>query len=132
MRVHELDHIVLDVADVERSLAWYTELLGLEGDRVEQWRAGEVPFPSVRVHAGCIIDLFRSDRTGENMDHLCLVVDPADVDAVAADGRFTVLEGPVDRYGARGVGRSVYVADPDGNTVELRAYVGPGGDAPAA
>jgi catechol 2,3-dioxygenase-like lactoylglutathione lyase family enzyme len=122
MRVHELDHIVLDVADVERSLDWYTGLLGLEGDRVEQWRAGEVPFPSVRVHAGCIIDLFRTDRTGENMNHLCLVVDRADVDAVATDERFTVVDGPGPRYGARGNGWSIYVVDPDGNTVELRSY----------
>jgi catechol 2,3-dioxygenase-like lactoylglutathione lyase family enzyme len=122
MRVHELDHIVLDVADVERSLAWYTGLLGLEGDRVEQWRSGEVPFPSVRVHAGCIIDLFRTDRTGENMNHLCLVVDRADVDAVAGDDRFTVVDGPGPRYGARGNGWSIYVVDPDGNTVELRSY----------
>jgi catechol 2,3-dioxygenase-like lactoylglutathione lyase family enzyme len=122
MRVHELDHIVLDVADVERSLAWYTGPLGLEGDRVEQWRAGEVPFPSVRVHAGCIIDLFRSDRTGENMNHLCLVVDRDDVDAIAGDDRFTVVDGPGPRYGARGNGWSIYVVDPDGNTVELRSY----------
>lgn len=122
MRVHELDHIVLDVADVERSLAWYTEVLGLEGDRVEQWRTGAVPFPSVRVHAGCIIDLFARERTGENMNHLCLVVDRADVDAVVADPRLTVVDGPGRRYGARGDGWSVYVLDPDGNTVELRAY----------
>lgn len=131
MRVHELDHIVLDVADVERSLAWYTGLLGLEGDRVEEWRAGTVPFPSVRIHAGCIIDLFRADRTGENMNHLCLVVDRADVDAVAADDRFTVVDGPGPRYGARGTGWSIYVVDPDGNTVELRSYEPSGGDAPA-
>jgi catechol 2,3-dioxygenase-like lactoylglutathione lyase family enzyme len=122
MHVHELDHIVLDVADVARSLAWYTEMLGLEGDRIEQWRAGEVPFPSVRVHAGCIIDLFRRERTGENMNHLCLVVDRADVDAVSRDDRFTVVDGPVSRSGARGDGWSIYVLDPDGNTVELRSY----------
>jgi catechol 2,3-dioxygenase-like lactoylglutathione lyase family enzyme len=131
MRVHELDHIVLDVADVERSLAWYTGLLGLEGDRVDEWRAGTVPFPSVRIHAGCIIDLFRADRTGENMNHLCLVVDRADVDAVAGDERFTVIDGPGPRYGARGMGWSIYVVDPDGNTVELRSYDAPVGDADA-
>jgi catechol 2,3-dioxygenase-like lactoylglutathione lyase family enzyme len=130
MRVRELDHIVLDVADVERSLTWYIGLLGLEGDRVEEWRAGQVPFPSVRVHSGCLIDLFPVERTGENMNHFCLVVDRADVDAVAADDRFTVVDGPGSRYGARGDGWSIYVLDPDGNTVELRAYAGdtpPGG-----
>ena len=122
MRAYELDHIVLNVADVERSLAWYTGMLGLEGERVDEWRAGDAPFPSVRVSAGCIFDLFASDRTGENVDHLCLVVDPDDVDAIATDSRFDVIEGPVPRWGARGMGRSVYVRDPDGNTVELRSY----------
>jgi len=122
MRVHELDHIVLNTPDVERSLAFYIGLLGMEPARVDEWRAGAVPFPSVRVSAGTIIDLQAGERTGENMSHLCLVVDPADVDAVAADDRFDLISGPVVRYGARGDGRSVYVRDPDGNTVELRAY----------
>ena len=122
MHVHELDHIVLNVGDVERSLAWYTDLLGLAPDRVDEWRAGDVPFPSVRINERCIIDLFAVERSGENLNHLCLVVDPADVDAVAADDRFEIVDGPGRRWGARGDGRSVYVRDPDGNTVELRAY----------
>jgi catechol 2,3-dioxygenase-like lactoylglutathione lyase family enzyme len=122
MRVSELDHLVLNVADVERSLAWYTGMLGLAPERVDEWRAGEVPFPSVRISEGCILDLFQLERSGQNIDHICLVVEPADVDAVAADGRFTVLEGPVPRWGARGTGRSIYVTDPDANIVELRCY----------
>ena len=122
MRVHELDHIVLNVADVERSLAWYTELLGLQPERVDDWRSGSVFFPSVRVSPNCIIDLFPVDRSGENLNHLCLVVDPGDVEAVATDRRFTVVDGPARRWGARGDGLSVYVRDPDGNTVELRSY----------
>ena len=122
MKVRGLDHIVLNVADVERALAWYTDLLGLEPERVEEWRAGEVPFPSVRIDDGCIIDLFGVDRTGENLNHFCLVVDPGQVEAIAGDGRFTVVNGPARRWGARGDGTSVYVTDPDGNTVELRSY----------
>jgi catechol 2,3-dioxygenase-like lactoylglutathione lyase family enzyme len=120
--VRGLDHIVLNVSDVERSLAWYAEMLGLDGVRVDQWRRREAPFPSVRVDATTIIDLVAAPRVGENVDHVCLVVDGADVDAVAADPRFTVVEGPDWRFGARGDGWSVYVRDPDGNTVELRAY----------
>jgi catechol 2,3-dioxygenase-like lactoylglutathione lyase family enzyme len=122
VHVHELDHIVLNTPDVERALAFYTGMLGMEGDRVEEWRAGQVPFPSVRVNAGTLIDIMQIDRTGENMNHLCLVVDPDDVDAVAADQRFDIVSQPVKRYGARGDGRSVYVRDPDGNVVELRSY----------
>src|SRR5690606_28451274 len=118
-----LDHIVLNVADVERSLAWYVELLGLEPERVDEWRAGSVPFPSVRVDAGCIIDLFDGAPSGENLNHFCLVVDPGDPETIAADARFDVHSGPVRRWGARGDGTSVYVRDPDGTIVELRSYV---------
>ena len=117
-----LDHYVLDVSDVERSLEWYTGLLGLRGERVDEWRAGDAPFPSVRVDESFVIDLFAKEPTGDNVDHVCFVVRPGDVDAVAGDDRFDVLEGPVPRWGARGDGRSVYVRDPDGNTVELRTY----------
>lgn len=123
MNVRGLDHIVLNVADIERSLAWYAGMLGLGPERVDEWRAGQAPFPSVRVDAGCIIDLFGVEPTGENMNHLCLVVEPGDVEAIAADDRFTVISGPNRRWGARGDGTSVYVLDPDGNTVELRSYV---------
>lgn len=122
MNVRELDHLVINVGDVERSLAWYTEMLGLGPERVDEWRAGEVPFPSVRINEHTILDLFALDRTGQNIDHICLVVDRADVDAVAADPRFEIVAGPVERWGARGAGWSVYVTDPDGNQVELRSY----------
>ncbi len=122
LRVTGLDHVVLNVADVERSLAFYCDELGLAPERVEEWRRGEVPFPSVRVDGSTIIDLLAAPRTGENADHLCLVVDPVDLDAVKASGRFDVVDGPATRFGARGNGTSLYVNDPDGNTVELRHY----------
>jgi catechol 2,3-dioxygenase-like lactoylglutathione lyase family enzyme len=117
-----LDHVVLNVADVERSLAWYCDELGLDGVRVDEWRRGEVPFASVRVDDHTIIDLLQTDRTGQNVDHVCLVVEPTDLEAVKASGRFHVLSGPARRFGAQGDGTSLYVRDPDGNMVELRHY----------
>jgi catechol 2,3-dioxygenase-like lactoylglutathione lyase family enzyme len=122
MRVTGLDHIVIDTPDVERSLAWYEGELGLAGERVDEWRRGEVFFPSVRVDDGTVIDLLQSPRSGVNVDHLCFVVEPEDLDALVASGRFDVVEGPVARWGARGMGTSVYVRDPDDNLVELRHY----------
>ena len=117
-----LDHVVLNVADVERSLAFYCDELGLAPERVEEWRRGEAPFPSVRVDNDTIIDLLAAPRTGENANHVCLVVEPVDLEAVKASGRFEVVDGPGIRFGARGNGTSLYVRDPDGNTVELRHY----------
>lgn len=122
LRIEALDHIVLVVEDVERSVAWYSDVLGLDVLRFDEWKAGDAPFPSVRVNEGTIIDILAGPRTGTNVDHLCLVVAPTDLGALAATGRFEVVEGPVTRWGARGDGTSLYVTDPDGNVVELRHY----------
>ena len=117
-----LDHVVFTVDDVERSLAFYCGELGLAPVRVDQWRHQEAPFPSVRLDATTIIDLLGARRTGENVDHACLVVAPVDFEAIKASGRFVVVDGPARRYGARGEGTSLYIRDPDGNVIELRYY----------
>ena len=125
IQVRELDHLVLVAADVERSVAWYRDVLGLEALRLEEWRRGEVFFPSVRVNEGTIIDVVAGERDARargNVDHFCLVVEPTDFVALGRSGTFDVVEGPVTRWGARGDATSLYVRDPDGNVVELRAY----------
>jgi len=122
IKVRGLDHIVLAVGDTRRSLAWYGEVLGLEPLRVPEWEAGEVFFPSLRVDATTIIDLVEMPRTGVNMDHVCLVVDPVDLAALAASGDVEVVDGPDTRWGAQGNATSLYIRDPDGNVVELRHY----------
>lgn len=120
-----LDHIVLRTPDVETTLAWYVELLGLDPVRVEEWRAGDVPFPSARVNESTIIDFVEAAgdpaADGSHLDHLCLVVE-GDLGEVLADERTEVLSDEVELFGARGLGRSVYVRDPGGATVELRRY----------
>jgi catechol 2,3-dioxygenase-like lactoylglutathione lyase family enzyme len=116
-----LDHLVLVVSDVERSLAWYQRHLGLSAVRVDEWRAGAAPFPSLRVDADTIIDFVPGEPSPGWLEHLCFVVSAADLAAVRATGELTILaDGP--RFGARGMASSIYVADPDGLTVELRAY----------
>jgi catechol 2,3-dioxygenase-like lactoylglutathione lyase family enzyme len=119
-RVIGFDHLVLNVADVERSLAWYCDELGLEPERVDEWRRGEILFPSVRIDAHTLIDLLAAERAAANVDHICLVIEPTDLDAVAVSGRFDIVNGPTDGlFGAQGFATSLYVRDPDGNVVEL-------------
>jgi catechol 2,3-dioxygenase-like lactoylglutathione lyase family enzyme len=120
VKVVGLDHIVLRCADVEKSLAFYCDTLGLEGERVDAWRRGEALFPSVRITPATIIDLFGGARDGTNLDHLCLVIEPADLDALAR--AFPDARRADDLFGAQGYASSLYVRDPDGNTVELRSY----------
>lgn len=118
-----LDHIVLRCVDVEATLNWYCNEVGLEPYRVDEWRSGEVGFPSARISADTVID-FLPDRPDaeSNLEHLCIVIEPLDLGVLASSGRFEVVDGPGVRSGARGDGTSLYVRDPDGTTVELRHY----------
>lgn len=117
-----LDHLVLVVADVERSLAWYQRHAGLAAENVEAWRSGLAPFPSLRIDEATIIDLIPGhDGARGHLDHICFVVDAVALDALKAEPELTVEdEGP--RSGARGTAHSIYVRDPDGMLVEFRAY----------
>ena len=128
-RISALDHIVLNVADVERSLAFYRDVLGLPAERVEAWRRGELRFPSVRVNAATIIDLVQAPAEPAerrlNLAHFCLVTDDEDLDAVAREltsAGVTIEVGPATRSGARGNALSIYFRDPDDNLIELRTY----------
>ena len=131
LNVRGMDHIVLNVGDVERSVAFYDGILGLGVERLDEWRAGKIGFPSVRVSDATIIDLVgigdAAAETGrvQNLNHFCLVVgnealEPI-VDHLAAHG-IAVHVGPARRWGARGSGASIYLRDPDGNEIEVRTY----------
>ena len=122
VRAVGFDHLVLITADVERSLAFYLDELGMEPVRVEEWRRGEVFFPSVRLNESAILDLLQGRPEGKNVDHICLVIEAVDLDALAESGRFDVVGGPAELFGARGQGQALYVRDPDGNVIELRHY----------
>jgi catechol 2,3-dioxygenase-like lactoylglutathione lyase family enzyme len=120
VKVVGFDHVVVNTSNTEALLAFYCDELGLEPVRVDEWRKGEVLFPSVRVTPETLIDLFPAERSGENMNHFCLVIEPTELDALAA--RFPGARRAEGLFGAQGYASSVYVQDPDGNTIELRFY----------
>ena len=86
VKITEMDHIVLRNKDVEESLRFYTEVLGLEAERVDKWRAGEIRFPSARINADTIIDFFGSDQEPigkegiKNQDPFCMGIEPIDLE----------------------------------------------------
>ena len=129
IRIVELDHIVLNVSDIEQSLAFYTGTLGLRGERLEEFRAGKVGFPSVRINENTLIDLVQAGTTEgtavRNLNHFCLVSEPIDLSKLAEDLRTSgvvVVQEPVSRWGARGQATSIYIQDPDANEIEIRCY----------
>jgi catechol 2,3-dioxygenase-like lactoylglutathione lyase family enzyme len=122
MRVTDIDHVVFNVSDAEKSVAWWQDMLGLEPVRLAEWRRGEVPFVSVRISATTILDLFVTERSGENVDHVAINVVDVDLVELAATGPFDIVRGPVSVFGAQGQGLGLYVRDPDGNVIELRTY----------
>ena len=129
IQVKRLDHVVLRVRDVGRMVRFYGEVLGCAVERevaalgLVQLRAGDALIDLVDV-AG---ELGRRGGAGpgtdgRNMDHLCLRVEPFDPAALSRHLEAQGVEaGPVERrYGAEGFGASIYIQDPEGNTVELK------------
>jgi glyoxylase I family protein len=122
LRVAELDHVVVRCTDQVRTLDFYTRILGLTEER----RLEVIGLIQLRAGAG-LVDLVPAEAPPafeqRNVDHFCLGVETEDMDALVrwlgAQG-VTVMGDPMPRYGARGMGLSVYVNDPEGNVVELK------------
>jgi catechol 2,3-dioxygenase-like lactoylglutathione lyase family enzyme len=127
--IREIDHLVLRVRDIDAMRRFYCEVLGAAH---VAWRP-EYGMSHLKVGRS-MIDLITVDgklgqaggaapgREGRNLDHLCLRVEPFDQDAIVAHlKRHGVAVGDIRRrYGAEGNGISIYVSDPEGNTVELK------------
>ncbi len=129
IQLRGLDHVVLRVRDIEAMRRFYCDVLGAEH---VAWRP-QFGMSHLRV-GDAMIDLITVDgplgkaggapagREGRNMDHFCLRVAAFDQDAIVAHlGRHGVAVGEIrPRYGAEGNGVSIYLTDPEGNTIELK------------
>ncbi len=120
LRVKGLDHVVLRVSSLDRAIAFYGEVLGLKVER----RLAEIGLVQLRA-GSAMIDLVprtEDEDEGRNMDHFAVQIEKLDVPALTAHlQRHGIDPGEVRRrYGAEGYGSSIYITDPDGNTVELK------------
>ena len=108
----------------------------LPAERLEDYRAENEPFPSIRINHHTVIDLFpkklweQDISMGQgfrNLNHVCLSLTKKDWEDLRGRLRahtMAISEGPVQRWGARGSGTSIYVTDPEGNVIEARFYEG--------
>ena len=139
IQIRDIDHIVLRVVDLDAMVNFYTRVLGCAIER----RQDEIGL--VQLRAGrSLVDLVPIDgklgraggaapgEEGRNVDHFCFRVEPFNAESIhshlAAHG---VEAGKVEsRYGAEGEGPSIYLNDPEGNTVELKGPAWPPGHKP--
>jgi catechol 2,3-dioxygenase-like lactoylglutathione lyase family enzyme len=134
--IRHIDHVVLRVRDIESMRRFYCDVLGAEHV------AYRPQFGMSHLRVGtAMLDLVEVDgplgkqggaapgTQGRNMDHLCFRVEPFDQDAIVAHLKeHGVVVGDIRRrFGAEGNGVSIYLSDPEGNTVELK---GPSDGAP--
>jgi glyoxylase I family protein len=128
IRLAAIDHVVFRVADLDESIRFYTEVLGAAVEKVQ----AEIGLWQLRAGSS-LIDLVPLDGTlgrmggagpsgeGRNVDHVCFRVLPWDEPAILAHLASFGIEAKVEqRYGAEGDGPSIYLADPDGNGLELK------------
>lgn len=127
--VQRIDHLVLRVRDLSRSIAFYGDVLGCEVVRQREY----LGLAHLRAGAS-MIDLVAVDgtlgargggaagREGRNLDHLCLRIAPFDEATLRTHlARFGLAPAPAENnFGAEGDGPSLYFDDPDGNTIELK------------
>jgi catechol 2,3-dioxygenase-like lactoylglutathione lyase family enzyme len=125
IRIRNIDHLVLRVRDIEAMRAFYCDVLGAEHI------AYRPDFAMSHLRVGdCMLDLVEGEKRGfaapeggrVNLDHFCFRVEPFDQEAIVAHlKQHNVPLGPIrERYGAEGNGVSIYLTDPEGNTVELK------------
>src|SRR5580700_6653403 len=131
VKVHALDHLVINVADVARSAQWYQKVLGME-IKVTEPGPGRPPRTSlmfgnqkinVRPLGADKVEWFTADHEAAGSDDLCFLTSSTPDEVVAHLGACGVaIEEAGPRQGARGTLRSVYCRDPDGSLIEISSY----------
>jgi glyoxylase I family protein len=128
-RIKQIDHVVLRIRDLDASLHFYRDVLDCPVDKVQD----EIGLWQVRAGSS-LIDLIPLDgalgsvggagpgKEGRNVDHFALQIDSFDDAAIRAHlaTQNVTITDSGQRYGAEGDGPSIYILDPDGNTVELK------------
>jgi glyoxylase I family protein len=133
IQIAGIDHIVLRTTKLEEMLSFYSGILGCE---VERETTSEVGLTQLRA-GNAMIDLVTVDGqlgkmgggppgdTENNVDHFCLQLIPVPEDAIKShlESNGIKVGTFAERYGAQGLGNSIYIKDPEGNTVELRCQI---------
>ena len=125
MRIDRIDHLVLTVADLDRTLAFYTQVLGMTAETFGEGRTAlRFGQQKINLHVRGAEFEPRAAAAGTGTADFCLITDTPleEVQAELAASNVPVEVGPLTKQGALGPMQSVYVRDPDRNLVELSTY----------
>ena len=132
VKVHALDHLVINVSDVARSAEWYRKILGMEVKVFDPGQGKPTRTSlifgnqkiNVRPRNADTVEWFTAEHVEAGSDDLCFLsgATPQQVVAHLRACGVAIEEGPVAKQGARGTLRSVYCRDPDGSLIEISSY----------
>jgi len=128
MQVNRIDHLVLTVADIERSVEFYSRVLGMR--RVD-FAGGRIALQfgaqKINLHQSGKEFEPKAQRVMPGSADLCFIIDTPLADAIeqVRQHGIDIIEGPLERSGATGAIISAYLRDPDGNLLELSNYISP-------
>ena len=126
--IDRIDHVVLNVKDVEIAAAWYQRVLGMEREDFGPTGRTALKFGGQKINLRPADFDPGSWPTGVNQEagagDLCFItaIPPDEVIGHLHDCGVQILQGPVEKTGALGPIQSVYCRDPDGNLVEIASY----------
>jgi len=125
MKIKSIDHIVIPVSDIDKSLRFYTEVLGMETDTSNQRFAVKFGNQKINLHVGKAQFLPAAKQPTFGSTDICLLAE-GDIEEIKAEVESKGIEieiGIVQRQGAQGAIRSIYFRDPDGNLIEVSTLV---------
>jgi catechol 2,3-dioxygenase-like lactoylglutathione lyase family enzyme len=122
MKIERIDHLNLTVTDIDRSVEFYRHVLGMEIETMGEGRAA-LHFGNQKIHLDAAGGPSAMNAEKRMPAHICFVTDTplAEVKSqLEACGVAVRMEGP--RAGAIGTIQSVYIDDPDSNSIEISTY----------
>ena len=124
MKITGLDHLVITVADIEATCAFYCDVLGMTRETFAGGRTGLSFGPQkINLHKAGAEYVPHAETPAPGSGDFCLIVESvADAEARLKERGIAIEVGPTEKVGARGRLMSVYCRDPDGNLVELAEY----------
>ena len=125
MKIKNIDHIVIPVSDIDKSLHFYTEVLGMEADTSNQRFAVKFGNQKINLHVGKAQFLPTAKHPAFGSADICLLTE-GNIEEIKVEGESKGIEievGIVQRQGAQGAIRSIYFRDPDGNLIEVSTLI---------